>query len=162
MTDTVNDFLLGGGAASAKFPTIGTVVKGTITQTDVTQQTDFSTGALKFWDDAKTQPMMQVVVTLKTDERDPTDDSDEGLRKLYVKGQMQAAVREALRAAQAKLEVGGTLAVQYTSDKPAEKRGHNPAKQYTAQYKPPSAGTAAANDLLGADDAPAVSTSDLI
>lgn len=159
-TDNVNDFLLSGGLPAAKFPTIGAIVKGTITASEVTQQTDYATGTPKFYDDGK--PMQQVVITLRTDERDPSIDGDEGLRKLYVRGQMTAAVREALRTAKAKLEIGGTLAVQYTEDKPSEKRGFNPMKVYTAQYKPPTSD--AANDLLGATEpaAPAVSTSDLI
>lgn len=144
----VNDFLMGGGVPSAKFPTIGTVVKGTIVDSDVTQQTDLD-GTAKVWSDGK--PMLQAVITLQTDERDPEVDGDTGLRKIYVKGQMQAAVRDAVKQAGAQgLDVGGTLAVQYTADKAVEKRGHNPAKQYVAQYRAPSPGTTAANDLIGA------------
>lgn len=144
----VNDFLLSGGVPSAKFPAVGTTVKGTVVSSVVTQQTDFTSNKPKFYDDGN--PMMQVVITLQTDERDPAVDGDDGLRKIYVRGQMTAAVREALRNAGAKLAVGGTLAVQYTGDKPAEKPGLNPAKVYRAQYAPPAAGTEAANDLLGA------------
>lgn len=160
-TDSVNDFLLSGGVPAAKFPAIGTTVKGTIVSSEVTQQTDYATGAPKTYDDGS--PMKQVVITLQTDERDATVDGDEGLRKLYVRGQMTAALRDALRQAQAKLEIGGTLAVQYSSDKPSEKRGFNPMKVYTAQYRPPAPSTDAANDLLGGQAAPAaVAPSDLI
>ena len=162
-TTDANDFLLSGGVPAAKFPTIGTLVKGTIEGSEVTQQTDFTSGAKKFFDNG--DPMMQVVITLQTDERDPQVADDDGLRKLYVKGQMQAAVREALRQAGARLERGGTLAVQYVEDKPSEKRGLNPAKQYRAQYQPPTIG--AANDLLGGGQpapapSPGVPANDLI
>lgn len=154
--DNVNDFLLGGGGApSAKFPTVGTTVKGTVVSNDVTQQTDFTTGEPKKWKDGS--PMMQVVVTLQTDERDPAIDNDDGQRRIYVRGQMTNAVRDALRDAKCKLAVGGTLAVQYVADKASDKPGLNPAKQYRAQYQPPSSD--AANNLLGA---PAVAASDLI
>lgn len=148
----VNTFLLAGGTPSAKFPTIGTLVKGTIVESEVTQQTDLE-GTPKVWSDGK--PMLQAVVTLQTAERDPDVDGDTGLRKLYVKGQMQAAVRDAIKQSGASgLEIGGTLAVKYTADKPAEKRGHNPAKQYVAQYAAPTSGTDATNDLLGGSSAP--------
>lgn len=148
----VNDFILSGGVPAAKFPMIGTVVKGTIVGSDVQQQLDFDTGKPKFFDDGK--PMMQAVITLQTDDRDPSIDGDEGLRRVFVRGQMTAAVREALRTAGAKLEVGGTLAVQFTEEKVNPEKPHRkPAKQYVAQYKPPAAGTAATNDLLGTSSA---------
>lgn len=153
-TTDVNAFLMAGGVPSAKFPSIGTVVKGSIVSSEVNQQTDFTSNTPKFYDDGK--PMMQAVITLQTDERDPEIDGDDGLRKLYVRGQMLAAVREAIRAAKADLEVGGILAVQYASDKASDKRGFNPAKQYVAEYQAPAPGTGAANDLIaGAAAAPA-------
>lgn len=140
-----NDFLLSGGVPAAKFPTIGTTVKGAVVSSEVTQQTDFQTGKPLTWDDGS--PRQQVVITLQTDLRDPEVTDDTGLRKLYVKGQMTAALRDALRAAGARLEVGGTLAVQYTEDEPSATRGFNPKKVYRAQYQPATAG--AVNDLLG-------------
>lgn len=146
-----NDFLLSGGVPAAKFPTVGSTVKGTVVSSEVTQQSDYATGAKKFYDNG--DPMMQVVITLQTDQHDSDIADDTGLRKLYVKGQMTAALREALRASGARLEVGGTLAVQYVEDKPSEKRGFNPTKVYRAQYQPAAAG--AVNDLLGAPSAQA-------
>lgn len=140
-----NDLLMSGGVPSAKFDMIGTVVKGTVVHSEVTQQTDFQSGQKKTWPSG--DPMYQVVVTLQTDQRDPSVEDDDGQRRVFVKGQMQAAVREALRKANAKLEVGGTFAVQYVSDEPASQRGMNPKKVYRAEYVAPSP-TAAANDLL--------------
>lgn len=156
-TTNVNDFLLAGGIAAAKFPTIGTTVKGTVVASEVTQQTDFATGELKFWDKDKQQPKMQAVITLQTDERDPAIEDDDGQRKLYVKGQMTAALRDALKAVGAKLDIGGTLAVKYVEDKPVDKG--NPQKIYRAQYKPGTASVDATNDLLdgGSAEAPASS-----
>jgi hypothetical protein len=150
-----NDWLMSGGAKSAKFPEVGTVVKGTIVSPPtLSQQTDFTTGALKTWDDNK--PMMQLVVTIATDERDPDEPDDDGLRSLYVKGAMQAAVKDAIRKAGAKgLEVGGTIAVKYTGDGVAKQRGMNPPKQFACQYQAPAA--KAAEDFL-ASDVPADAT----
>ena len=142
-----NAFLNATGVPSAKFPTIGTTVKGRIEHLEVQQQRDFTTGEPKTYDDGK--PAMQLVVTLATDERDPEVADDDGMRRVFAKGQLLAAIRSAVRQANAQLAVGGTLAVQYTADKPSEKRGMNPAKVYQAQYKPGAADQAAVNDLLG-------------
>lgn len=138
--------LLSGGAPVAKFPEIGTVVRGTVIDATTSQQTDIEQRP-RYFDNG--DPMMQVVVTLQTDERDPNISEDDGSRRLFIKGQMLNAVRTALRNAGAKLEAGGRLAVQYTGDG-TPKPGRTAPKLFTAQYQPPKPGTAAANDLLGA------------
>lgn len=145
MTTDPNDLLLGAGLPSCKFPTFGTTVKGTVLHSEVAQQTDINGNKLT-WDNG--DPRTQVVITLQTDERDPSIEDDDGRRKLYCKPQMQKAIGDALRAVGAKLEVGGTLAVRYESDAPPKVKGHNGAKQFVAQYQPPA--QQAANDLLGA------------
>lgn len=141
-----NDLLLGGGIPAAKFQAVGDMVKGTVVRSESAQMTDFKSRKPLFWDDGR--PQMQVIVTLQTDERDPSINDDDGQRKVYVPigKQIHRALSDALRAAGAKLEMGGTLAVKYIGDKPSETPGFNAAKQYQAQYQPPSA--TAANDLL--------------
>ena len=130
-----NKWLLGGGVPSAKFDTIGKTVAGRITeQPEVRQQTDFDTGGLKTWDNG--DPMMQLVVTLATDERSPDIEDDDGTRRLYVKGNMQQAVATAVRSARSKLEIGGQLSVTYTGDDEPKKRGMSGAKRFTATYLP--------------------------
>lgn len=134
---SADDFLMGGGGApTAKFPVPQTTVGGRITERPtVEQQRDISTGDKKFWSDGN--PMMQLVVTVQTDERDPQLDEDDGRRRIFVKGQMKNAIADAVRAAGARgLEVGGTLAVTYSHDGQASQRGFNPPKQYTARYTP--------------------------
>ena len=142
-----NAILMGGGVTSAKFETIGTAITGVIDDLAASQQTDFTTGEPKTWPNG--DPMMQVVVTLATDQRDPDVTDDDGLRKVYVKGKsLTAAVRDAVRRAGAKgLEKGGTLTVTYVGDGVAERRGINPPKLYSAAYEKP--GPAAANAALG-------------
>lgn len=143
-----NSILMGGGVASAKFENVGTTITGTIEDLTASQQTDFTTGELRTWPNG--DPMMQVVVTLATDLRDPDVTDDDGLRKVYVKGKsLTAAVRDAVRRAGAKgLEPGGTLTVTYTGDGVAERRGINPPKLYSATYAKPDP-AAAANAALG-------------
>ncbi|WP_406419992.1 hypothetical protein [Streptomyces sp. NBC_00842] len=135
-----NDFLMGGGGApSASFPTPGTKIGGTITEPPtVQQQRDLKDGKPKFWDDGN--PMMHLVVTIQTEQRDPTIDEDNGMRRLFVKGQLKNAIAEAVRAAGAPgLQVGGILDVAYTHDGPVSQRGFNPPKQYAARYTPAAA-----------------------
>ncbi len=133
---SADDFLMGGGVPSAKFPAIGSTVSGRITERPtVEQQRDFTTGDLKFWDDGK--PQMQLVVTLATNERDPENPEDDGTRRLYVKGQMKNAVASAVRAAGARgLEVGGTLTVTYARDGQKSNPRFNAPKNFDAQYVP--------------------------
>lgn len=132
-TEDPNEFLMGGGVPAAKFPKVGATVVGKVLRLEQSQQRDFKTSAPLYWDD--NQPRMQLVVTLQTEERE--DPSDDGIRKLYVKGRMLAAVRNAVRAAKASgLEKGGTLAVKFY-DTEDTKAGE--AKLYTAQYKSPEA-----------------------
>lgn len=132
---SADDFLMGGGGApSAKFPIPGTVLSGRITERPtVEQQRDIKDGSKKFWNDGN--PMMQLVVTVQTDERDPQSEDDDGRRRLFVKGQLKNAIADAVRTAGARgLEVGGTLTVTYTHDGVASQRGFSAPKQYTAQY----------------------------
>lgn len=136
MPTSADNFLMGGGGApSAKFPAIGTSYSGRITEKpDVQQQRDFNSGEPKFWKDGN--PMMQLVVTIQTEHRDPEVADDDGRRRLFVKGQLKQAVADAVRRSGGRgLEVGGTLTVTYTHD--GERQGnYNPPKQYKAEYVP--------------------------
>lgn len=147
---SANDLLMGGGVSAAKFPTIGTVVAGQIIrEPEAREQTDFQTGATLRWDNG--DPKMQIVVQLATNQRETGD--DDGVRALYIKGGMLNAVRDAVRKSGAKgLEVGGTLAITYSGDGEASKRGFNPPKLYAATYTAPS--SAAVSNVLAAGDAP--------
>lgn len=141
---SVEDFLSTGGAPVAKFPTPGTTVKGTVESAVVSQQTDID-GTPKTWDDGN--PRMQIVVTLQTDER--TLDDDDGKRRVFVKGQMLTALKDALRVAGAKSpEVGGTLAIQYKEDGEQKRAGFNAPKIYVAKYKAPEASSVSVDELI--------------
>lgn len=131
-----NELLMGGGGVSAKFPTLGCVVQGYIVAPPKSQQQrDLDTGEVKTFSNG--DPMWQIVVQLQTDTRDPDIADDDGIRNLYIKGQMFTAVREAVRKTGAKgLDVGGHLAVQWASEGEAKKRGFNPPKVYRALYTP--------------------------
>lgn len=142
-----NALLMSGGVPSIKPQTKNVPVRiDKITAVEASQQTDFKTRAPLFYDNQ--QPKMQVVVTGLTSERDPDRPNDDGMRKLYVKGQMKAAVREAVLAANAPgLEIGGSLAVVWFDEKAPDAPGLSPQKLHRAQYQRPAAdaGTAAAS-----------------
>jgi len=134
MTTDPNDFLLSSGVPSFKFEKIGDTFRGEIISLDMQQQKDFTTQAPLFWDDGR--PRMQLRIVGVTDERD--NDEDNGQRAIYVKGNMQAAIRDAIKTAGAqKIEVGGTLAVRYSADGEPPKKGLNAPKEYKAKYEPP-------------------------
>lgn len=131
---SVDGLLNGGGAPSAKFASVGDTVKGSVVSAESRQQTDLD-GKAKTWDDGS--PQMQIIITLDTDERDPSIIDDDGKRRVFVKGKMLTALKEALKDAGAKLEVGAKLAFQYTGDGTAAKAGYSPPKLYKVAYKAP-------------------------
>lgn len=143
MSTDPNDFLMGGGGTSAKFENVGDVVTGVISSTpEVKQQTDPQTGKPTFWDNG--DPKMQLIVVLSTDQRDADNDEDDGTRRIYVKGKLQYAVRDAVKLAGAKgLEVGGRLTITHTGLGDAPFKGASRAKLYSAEYV--SAGNVALN-----------------
>jgi hypothetical protein len=132
-------FLLGGGGAPSAFTAddaVGTTRGGTIVDPPtLQQQTDFDSGEPLCWDDGK--PRMQLVVTVQTDLRDPSREDDDGRRRFYVKGDLQYAVRDALKAAGAPgLEMGGSLYVTRTGRGEPKKRGAKGAWLHSARYVP--------------------------
>ncbi len=135
MTNPADSFF-GDSAKSAKFETIGDTVGGPITHIgEARQQTDFKTGKPLTWDDGS--PRMQLPVTVQTNLRDGSDFNDDGKRTLYVKGDMKKAIGQALRQANAKMAIGGTLTVTFSGEEPTAGR---PKKLYTATYAPPAPG----------------------
>lgn len=142
MTD-VNDFLIGSSAPSISWKDVpnGHTVTGTVVTSEVAQQRDLD-GNPKTWEDGN--PMKQLVVTLHNDEWADAENPD-GNRRLFAKGSrkpesksMLAAIIEALRKADAKLDQGGTLTVRYLGEGEVTRKGFNAPKQYAAKYEKPA------------------------
>lgn len=135
-----NDLLMGSGAKSASFngsPPI-TCTGRIVSVPQVQQQTNLQGDPLTFPDG---KPRWQLVVQVQTDQRDPADASDDGVRALYIKANSQKAVAEAVRkVGRDGLEVGGTLSLTYTGDDNSKppRPGFNQPKLYTATYQPPN------------------------
>ncbi len=141
-----SDLIMGGGGKPpAKFDTLNTIVKGQIVDIDKGQQREYLTREPLFWQpnnrpgtQPTDRPVMQAIITVQTDQRDPAIDDDDGQRRIFVGGRnMRDAVRDAVIRAGAKdIRVGGTLAVQYTGGS----GNTGDPKQYYAEYAPPAVG----------------------
>lgn len=131
--------LLDSYAPSAKFGSKGARVAGRVVRDAVeVQQRDFDTNEPLFWEDGNKR--MQLVVTVDTGNIDPTIEDDDGERAIYVKGQMLAATKKALRKTRSKwINQGGYFAVTLIDEEPLPKgkRG-NPKKIYDVEYEPPA------------------------
>lgn len=135
MTNAADEFLMGGGAPVAKFPTVGTKVVGTVLSYERTQQRDLKTKELKTWQDGS--PMYQVVFTLQTDENDPEIPNDNGKRRVFVKGNMVGAVREAVRVVGHEGPLtGGKLALKFVGEGEQTNPAFSPPKLFQAQFAP--------------------------
>jgi hypothetical protein len=143
--DDANEMLQGGGRAFS-FEKLGDMVEGEVLDSRKEQQRDPVTGKGKYFDSG--DKMMQLVLILQTDLNE--DEEDDGRRAVYLKGGKyeahegtgQAAlmaVQSAVRKTGKPMEEGGRLAIKYTGNTKA-KPGLNPAKLYTAVYKPPTMG----------------------
>ena len=148
-----NAHLASRGVQSSKFETHGESHTGVLVEGDVIPQTDPNTNEVKYKKDGVT-PIMQLVVTWDTEERDAKTPNDSGRRKLYCSWRLEAEIKRAVRATGAEgLETGGTLTVTYIRE---EKVPNQPgkAKIYEASYIPPKqyiSGTVGDDDADEAD-----------
>ncbi|MFI8597721.1 hypothetical protein ACIGDM_10445 [Rothia koreensis] len=130
---------------SCKFEAAGDTHLGEIVEiSERLQATKYGTTDPSFWPSG--DPMMQVKITLQTDERDPEDPTDDGKRGLWVlesgkQGGLLWAIREAVKKSGADdLREGGRLQVTFTGTDPESKNPQNPRKLYQAVYQGPAAG----------------------
>jgi hypothetical protein len=115
---------------SAKFPTIGSTVEGTVVEIGTSTVPDFDDrgrpSGVKFADDGET-PLQQVDVTI---------DNDGTKSVLHTDGAIFYAIGRALAEIGAEdLETGDTLTVTYTGDGEQTVKGRNKPKQYSATIR---------------------------
>ena len=142
VTSDVNDLLEQSGAPACKFESPGDTHKGKVVSAQKRQQTDYGTGTPKFYDNG--DPMWEIVITIDTGVEDSNGETE---KRLFARGAMLKAIREALKDAGAKLEVGGELVVRYTEDGEPSKKGFNAPKLYKAKYTPPAPAAVDLDDL---------------
>lgn len=131
---SAEDFMTG-GHRSAKFETFGQVIGGEIVEAPrVEQQTDPKTRAPQFYPSGDPKWVMLVAVQAQ-----PAEADDDGIRTLYVKGDMKRAAQKAVAQAGAGgLEVGGVLQVRYVREEPNSSGAGLPKKCYEARYTAPA------------------------
>src|SRR5687768_5474607 len=95
MSQTADDLIHGSGLPYCKFNNVGDSVTGKVIKADPRQAVDFKTGEPKFFKD--NSPIMELVITLQTDLRDPTIEDDDGKRVLYAGNRMLKAIKAAVR-----------------------------------------------------------------
>jgi hypothetical protein len=146
---SVDGFFSGGGK-SVKFPNIGDSVTGIVAAVHPPEQQTTPQGDPVV--DKKTgAPKMQIRIELETDERDPSDQFDDGRRTLYVKGWMKGAIGDAMRRAgvSGAPQIGGKLTVKFTAEEPNP--GLSATKKYEATYVPPSTAVAATDGFFAGE-----------
>lgn len=137
----------------AQFHQPGATAAGTITEiSDQKQASKWNPDPkakreLDFWPSG--DPVLEVWITLQTNDRDPQDPEDTGLRLIVVTvnqkaGGQLAAIMDACEAAGAETPLpGGFLALTFTHLDPESKNPQNPRKLYAAKYQAPAPGQGA-------------------
>lgn len=128
-TQTADDFLNeSSGPPAAKFPEVGSTVKGDVISASVRNARRFGTGEPDTWDDGT--PKRQLVVDIRTESGD---------LRLYCKEALRVAIRDAVQATGARLADGGTLTCKRIEDGEPSKPGYNPPQQFKAKFEPKAA-----------------------
>lgn len=114
---------------SIKLETIGDKISGQIIDKELRQQTDLDTGELLYWPDGRAKQM--AIITMQVQE--PSEE-DDGRRNLFVRGLMQAAIRDAVKEAhKTDLIIGDWLTVEFTGERTPTRKGLNGMKEYAAK-----------------------------
>lgn len=137
-TDTSGFF--GGGAAISwddrKGYVKGTPRGGKVIDKKITNQTKMGTNEVIPWPDGS--PRKQMELTLQTAER--ADPQDDGQRRLFIKGDLPRATREAMKPyGKHDIEIGAWFYAAWVDEKPSKQAGYNPQKIFNAVYAPPGA-----------------------
>lgn len=165
---------LEGGATAAKWPQVGYIVEGTVTGYSMQQQTDYDSGEPLFWvgnsrveqskTDVHTKPVMQMLLEIQGRPTGETWEGlqnvrktlpdDDGMRTAYVKGALQAALKDALRKAGAKLEVGAYVRIERIADGPQPNPKFAAPHRYAATWTPAAQNPNTVSEFLKDDADP--------
>ena len=173
--DAAEDFLSGGGVA-AKWPKVGHVVEGTITGWSMAQINDYDTGEPAYRIGNKTvpesklephqrataKPAVQLILEIQGEPTGETWEGNEysrvelpddtGERLVYVKGSLQFALKQALRAAGTKLEVGAHISIKREADGPKSNPKYGAPHRHSAVWTPAAQNANAPAVVMGDDN----------
>lgn len=169
----VKSFLTGGSVA-AKFPEVGHEFEGTVVAFRMAQRTDIDSGEPLYWEgkkptqasalkfeESKKSPAMQLVVEVQGEPTGITWDTnryiprklpdDDGMRTMYVTGNLQRAFSKALReAGNAEIETGAYVKVVRGEDTKAPGSKYM-SYTYAVTWTPAADNTKAATDLVNSE-----------
>ncbi|WP_069167262.1 hypothetical protein [Nocardia altamirensis] len=136
-------------SAFSKHDEPGTTVAGLVIGQEMTTQRDPKTGKQKL---RQGQPIPQLEVVILTSWQ--TDPDDDGARKLFVRGNLQQAIKKAIiDAGDDDLRTGARLTITFTGTGQAFNADYAPPKLYRAKYEPPNdASLAEVDAYLNQDD----------
>lgn len=165
--DTPDEWLKGGKGAPSYFKKgdqFGKKLTGLITSITLQQERDYLSGDPKFYDDGN--PIQQLVLEVQTEERDPADPKDKGLRRTFLKnrhkGALMAAVEEGGGSV---LQKGARFTQEFTGTTPNADPKMNDSRDYKFTYVSPAnvalqAGAAPKSEPVAETATPAVSNAD--
>jgi len=145
-----------GGGKAASFEEIGDEVHGEVIAAEMRQANDLDTGKPGFWDNGDKK--MNALITIQTDQRDPSIDGDDGVRTVYVKwwGPNKIALQQEIRTKTAHLPEeeqdimrGGKFSARLADKIPPQTRGFSPTKVLEFHYTPPATGGLGAAAING-------------
>jgi hypothetical protein len=138
----------GAGGKTVSFLTKNVVIKGTLMEDPVERdQIDLKTKEVKTFKDGNVRKVW--VFRLQTDERDPADPEDKGVRNLWAKPDAIKKIRENLKAqGLSRMPIGATLEIAWTGEIPTD--GY-PIKTFTVRVTPPPAGFMAGGEVKGGE-----------
>lgn len=169
----IQSFFGGGGGVSAKFPSVGFTVEGTILGMRKQQQTHADSKEPLFWEGNRpveqsklkfpstARPCDQVLIDLQGEPTGVTYqwdavneqfnevqlEEDDGVRTLYVKGRLQIEMSRVLKDAGLKApEIGGYLKVTRTANVKGKIQGR--AYTYSVEYTKAAQNTKAVEDAM--------------
>ncbi|HKY45026.1 MAG TPA: hypothetical protein VJM50_18190 [Pyrinomonadaceae bacterium] len=167
-SDKAAENFLEGSATAAKWPKVGHIVEGTVTSFVMAQQTDYDTSEPLFWEgkkrvvdskaEDKSRPVMQLLLEIQGEPTGETWEGlqntrvelpdDDGMRTLYVKGGLQASLKQALKTAQARLEVGAYVKVRRIEDGPKSNPKFAAPHRYASEWTPASKNPKAVSSFM--------------
>lgn len=138
-----DQFMFGAGITSAKLPNIGDNIRGLIYEVSDPYTARDIDGKIEYWDEdlPTKREKKQVRLTLLTEERDPEDEEDDGLRAFYLKEgtNLRRVIADAVVAADAKKwALGGELYVEYEENGKPRNKSYKPPKLHKAEYTKPT------------------------
>lgn len=126
--------------------TVTGTVRRDVVDSDVQQETQFSTGTPLFYRDGR--PRFQMIVPLWGT---PTADAPDGEFALYVKGQLRDALTEAMQGAGRDVpKAGDQITVTLVERKPSRQPGGNPRNHFHVAYQVPGDGPTASEQVAPA------------